>query len=93
MLYLVCHNELVSLITVGVELYQKLSRNLILLDPVVCRYLKKMLTLIFQKTIDEGEVPSNWKYANVTALFKKGGRFKASNYRSVSLTCLCCKFQ
>ena len=42
-LYVVHHNELVSLITVGVGFYQKLSRNLILLDPVVCRYLKMML--------------------------------------------------
>jgi hypothetical protein len=32
MLYLVCHNELVSLITVGVGLYQKLSRNKTLLE-------------------------------------------------------------
>ena len=31
--------------------------------------------------------------ANVTAIFKKGDRFKASNYRSVSLTSLCCKLQ
>ena len=43
MLYLVCHNEIVSLITVGVGLYQNLSRNITLLDPVVCRYLKMML--------------------------------------------------
>ena len=50
-------------------------------------------TLIFQKTIDEGEVPSDWKYANVTALFKKGDRFKTSNYGPLSLTCLCCNLQ
>jgi hypothetical protein len=36
---------------------------------------------------------SDWKYANVTALFKKGDRFKSSNSRPVSLTCLCCKLQ
>jgi hypothetical protein len=69
-------------------------------DLITSRILKDLsseltpfLTLIFQKTIDEGEVPSNWKYANVTALFKKGDKFKASNYRPVSLTCLCCKLQ
>ena len=69
-------------------------------DLITSRILKDLsseltpfLTLIFQKTIDEGEVPSDWKYANVTALFNKGDRFKASNYRPVSLTCLCCKLQ
>jgi len=50
--------------------------------------LTPFLTLIFQKTIDEGEVPSDWKCANVTALFKKGDKFKASNYRPVTLTVL-----
>ena len=29
----------------------------------------------------------------MTAIFKKGDRFKASNYRPVSLTSLCCKVQ
>ena len=38
-------------------------------------------------------IPEDWRYANVTKLFKKGDRFKASNYRPVSLTCLCCKLQ
>ena len=35
----------------------------------------------------------DWRSANVTAIFKKGDRFKASNYRPVSLTSLCCKLQ
>jgi hypothetical protein len=34
-----------------------------------------------------------WRTANVTAIFKKGERYKASNYRPVSLTSLCCKVQ
>jgi hypothetical protein len=41
-------------------------------------------------TLNNGDVPKDWKYANVTAIFKKGDRFKASNYRPVALTCLCC---
>jgi hypothetical protein len=45
------------------------------------------LTLIFQKSLDEGNIPNDWRTANVTAIFKKGERYKASNYRPVSLTC------
>ena len=32
-----------------------------------------------------------WKIANVSAIYQKGERFKASNYRPVSLTCISCK--
>ena len=48
-----------------------------------------LLTLIFQKSLDEGNIPNDWRTANVTAIFKKGERYKASNYRPV----LCCKVQ
>jgi hypothetical protein len=51
------------------------------------------LTLIFQKSLDEGNIPNDWRTANVTAIFKKGERYKASNYRPVSLISLCCKVQ
>jgi hypothetical protein len=30
------------------------------------------LTLIFQKSLDEGNIPNDWRTANVTAIFKKG---------------------
>ena len=36
----------------------------------------------------EGIVPSEWKEANITPLFKKGSRNKPENYRPVSLTLL-----
>ena len=51
------------------------------------------LTIIFQKSFDTGIVPKDWRTANVTAIFKKGEKHKASNYRPVSLTSLCCKIQ
>ena len=50
-----------------------------------------ILQSIFQQSLDAGMVPDNWKRANVTAVFKKGNRQVASNYRPVSLTCVPCK--
>uniref|UniRef100_A0A4W3IWW7 Reverse transcriptase domain-containing protein n=1 Tax=Callorhinchus milii TaxID=7868 RepID=A0A4W3IWW7_CALMI len=44
------------------------------------------LCLIFQNSSDSGTVPMNWKIANVTPLFKKGGKVRMGNYRPVSLT-------
>ena len=50
------------------------------------------LTAIFKKLLDTGEVPEDWRTANVTPIFKKGTRYTASNYRPVSLTCISSKF-
>ena len=50
-----------------------------------------ILQIIFQKSIDSGKVPSDWKKAHVSPIFKKGERHKPSNYRPVSLTCICSK--
>ena len=40
----------------------------------------------FNLSLEEGIVPSEWKEANFTPLFKKGSRNKPDNYRPVSLT-------
>ena len=40
----------------------------------------------FNLLLEEGIVPSEWKEANITPLFKKGSRNKPDNYRPVSLT-------
>ena len=37
------------------------------------------------------EIPCEWKYANITALYKKGDKKYAGNYRPVSLTSVVCK--
>ena len=36
--------------------------------------------------MNEGNLPLDWRIAIVTAIFKKGDRKKASNYRPISLT-------
>jgi hypothetical protein len=41
--------------------------------------------------IETGTIPKDWKHANVVPAFKKGERYKAGNYRPISLTCICCK--
>ena len=49
------------------------------------------ITLIFQKSLDEGECPDDWKTANVTPIHKSGDRTEPSNYRPISLTSQVCK--
>ena len=46
---------------------------------------------MFNLSLEEGIVPSEWKEANITQLFKKGSRNKPENYRPVSLTSVVCK--
>ena len=67
-------------------------------DMIPARLLKEcaddlapILALIFNKSLQSGTVPDDWKTANVSAVFKKGQRYDPANYRPVSLTCLCCK--
>ena len=46
---------------------------------------------IFQSSLKFSQVPEDWRKANVAALYKKGMRSSASNYRPVSLTSQLCK--
>jgi len=50
-----------------------------------------IFNIMFNKSLQEGSLPSQWKQANVKALFKKGKRTECSNYRPVSLTSIICK--
>ena len=67
-------------------------------DEVPARFLKLMaaeispsLRLLFSASLHQGSIPQVWKQAIVTPLFKKGDRSNPSNYRPISLTCICCK--
>ena len=53
--------------------------------------LAPCLATLFNMSLKDGCVPDDWKTANISPVFKKGERFKASNYRPVSLICICSK--
>ena len=57
----------------------------------ISKEIAKPLSILFNKSLQEGKVPEEWKYAEVTAIFKKGNKTDPGNYRPVSLTCICCK--
>ena len=53
--------------------------------------ISPILALIFNESLTRGDVPDEWRQANVSPVFKKGEKYDAANYRPVSLTCICCK--
>ena len=50
-----------------------------------------VLQIIFSQSMSTATVPSDWRTANVTPIFKKNDRSNPSNYRPISLTSICCK--
>jgi len=54
-------------------------------------YVTNPLYLLFRKSLDEGTVPTDWKNANISPIYKKGSRNKAENYQPISLTSQICK--
>ncbi|KAI8479428.1 hypothetical protein Bbelb_428470 [Branchiostoma belcheri] len=92
--------EDIIITTAGVE---KLLRNL---DPSkasgpdqlsprilreVATEIAPLLAFLYQISLDKGVVPNDWKCAHVCPVFKKGERYKAENYRPISLTSIPCK--
>ena len=65
------------------------------LHPRVLKELATVLSyplkLLFDKTITQGKLPSQWKIAEVRPIFKKGIKTSPGNYRPVSLTPIICK--
>ena len=48
--------------------------------------IAEQLSIIFERSWRTGEVPEDWRIANVTLVFKKGKKEDPGNYRPVSLT-------
>ena len=62
-------------------------------DEISQRVLKEVanevsipLSILFNKTMRSGTVPSDWKKANVIPIYKSGQKGKPVNYRPISLT-------
>ena len=53
--------------------------------------LSASLADIFTRSMATAEVPDEWEIANVTGIYKKGGREIGGNYRPISLTLVVCK--
>ena len=91
-------NIKVDLVTVNSKLEALKTDKACGPDKIRARTLKELstelslpLTIIFNKCLAEGVVPSDWKLSNVTAIFKKGDRTDGGNYRPISLTSLICR--
>ena len=58
---------------------------------IVASEISPALSFLFQQSFNAGAIPQQWKQALVTPIFKSGERSDPSNYRPISLTCICSK--
>lgn len=54
-------------------------------------WMAKYLHVLFSKSLQEGEVPLDWKIAKITPLHKNGSNSTVKNYRPISLISTACK--
>ena len=53
--------------------------------------LAQPLSILYNISFKTGQIPDEWKLANVVPVFKKGDKRSVENYRPISLTCLVMK--
>jgi len=54
-------------------------------------HIAPILALIFNSSLHQGKLPSDWKTATVVPVYKKDSCIDPYNYRPISLICICCK--
>ena len=54
-------------------------------------YITIPLFIIMKKSLMTGNLPDDWKLADVSPIFKKGAKNLAENYRPISLTSISCR--
>ena len=52
----------------------------------IVKVIAPVLKLIFEKSLDTGNVPYDWRVANVAPIYEKGERLAPQNYHLISLT-------
>lgn len=53
--------------------------------------LAPILADIFRLILDSGQIPTIWRIAIITPIFKKGEKTDPKNYRPISITCTICR--
>jgi endonuclease/exonuclease/phosphatase family metal-dependent hydrolase len=56
-----------------------------------CEVIGKPLYTIMKRSLRSGTVPRAWKDGHISAIYKKGRKADAGNYRPISLTSVICK--
>lgn len=75
------------------QLYQLNVHKFLGPDRIHSRVLKERvdvtagpLSIVYPRSWESGEVPTDWKLTNITVIYKNGLRENAENYRPVNLT-------
>ena len=65
------------------------------ITPSVWKELRNEITsviqVIFERSLEKGQLPKDWTSARVSPLFKMGDKRDLASYRPISLTCILCK--
>ena len=54
-------------------------------------FIIEPIGIIFRNSMESGTIPSQWKEVRVSAIYKKGNKKLAGNYRPVSITSVLCR--